>query len=335
MSTPTAEHVVDALIAERLLEPHARPDSLRVVAGILAPPTRVAGATGGNALPRLVEVVAYVGGALVLAAGGLFLAQEWDDLGFGARVTMLAVVTAILGLAGAVAGRSPAGATLRDPAYDSRRRLAGTLFTGAALVLACLVGFVVDHELGDPYAGASWPAVLGAGAGVLLAGLGYRIAPTAVGLVGLIGGLVTLVTSAIAEVDDFEGLVVGGALLLTAAVWLALAEGGVFREVDIARALGVSTAFVGAQFPVIEGSESWLGYVMTAGLAAVGIAVYLAKVAWPYLTVAVISVTVVVPEAVVDWTDDSLGAIGAVLVAGVTLLLTSFAGYRLRAEALD
>jgi hypothetical protein len=169
---------------------------------------------------------------------------------------------------------------------------------------------------------------------VLVAAAAYRVAPTAVGLVGLLGGLITVVTNAIAGVDSYEGPVIGGVLFLTGVVWLGLAEAGVFREVDVARALGVSTAFVGAQVPVIEGSDSWLGYVLTLALAVAGIAVYVGKVAWPYLAAAVISVTVVVPEAVVDWTDDSLGAIGAVLVAGMTLLLASLAGYRLRAEAI-
>jgi len=64
-------------------------------------------------------------------------------------------------------------------------------------------------------------------------------------------------------------------------------------------------------------------------------AIYLPKLAWPYLAGAVLAVTLVVPEAVADWTGDSLGAIGAVLVTGITLLLASFAGYRLRAQAID
>jgi hypothetical protein len=335
MSTPTAEHVVDALIAGRLLEPDARPDSIRVVAGVLGTGSQPADGAGGRALPRVVEVVAYVGGALVLAAGGLFLVQQWDDLGFAARVVMLAVVAGVLALAGTVASWVPGATSVRETAYDSRRRLAGTLLTGAALVLAFLGGYVVDHELGTPYPDVYWPAVLGAAAGVLVAAAAYRVAPTAVGLVGLLGGLITVATNAIAGVDSHEGPVIGGVLFLTGVVWLGLAEAGVFREVDVARALGVSTAFVGAQVPVIEGSDSWLGYVLTLALAVAGIAVYVGKVAWPYLAAAVISVTVVVPEAVVDWTDDSLGAIGAVLVAGMTLLLASLAGYRLRAGAID
>lgn len=176
-------------------------------------------------------MVAYLGGALVLAAGGLFLAQQWDDLGFGARVVLLALVAGVLGVSGVMAARGPAeGPSLREDSQDSRRRLAGTLLTGAALTLAFLVGMVVDHATEATYSEVYWPAVL---------------------------------------------------------------------------------------------------------VAAIGIALYLGRRAWPYLAAAVVAVTLVVPEAVSDWTGDSLGAIGAVLVTGVTLLVASFAGYRVRAEAVN
>jgi len=64
----------------------------------------------------------------------------------------------------------------------------------------------------------------------------------------------------------------------------------------------------------------------------VAMAVYLARQAWPYLALGVLGVTIVVPEALSDWTGGSLGVVGGVLVTGVTLLLASFAGYRLRSE---
>lgn len=339
-TSPTADRVVDALIAARLVEPGARQDSIGVVAGVLGAdrstgPAETALSSSGR-LPQLVEVVAYLGGALVLAAGGLFLAQQWGELGFGARVTLVAVVVGVLGVAGLVASRVPAGApSLREEFQDSRRRLAGTLLTGAAVAVALLVGMVVDEATEFGHTDVYWPAVVGAGIGVLVAAIAYRIAPTSVGVVAMMAGAVTAVLNLVTGLDRNEGDAVGGALFLVGAVWLAVAERGWFRDLTVARALGVATALVGAQVPVIDGTHSWLGYLLTAVVAVVGIAIYLAKVAWPYLAGAVVSVTLVVPEAVSDWTDDSLGAIGAVLVTGVTLLVASYAGYRLRAEAIE
>jgi hypothetical protein len=129
-----------------------------------------------------------------------------------------------------------------------------------------------------------------------------------------------------------DGDVIGVSLLLVAVVWLALTETGVFHERTIARTFGVVLALLGAQVPALDGTHSWLGYLLTAAVALAGIVVYLRRAAWPYLAVAVLAVTLVVPEAVSDWTEGSLGAVGGVLVAGITLLGASLAGYRLRAE---
>ena len=68
----TADRVVDALLAERLLVPGSRSRAVEVVGTALgqsAPTTSTGPARG---LPKLVEVVAYLGGSLVLAAVLLF-----------------------------------------------------------------------------------------------------------------------------------------------------------------------------------------------------------------------------------------------------------------------
>ena len=102
-----------------------------------------------------------------------------------------------------------------------------------------------------------------------------------------------------------------------------------------AAALGVALAIVAAQHPVMEGSHTWYGYLLTCLVVVFGVILYLAKVAWPYVAAAVIAITLVVPEAVTEWTNGSMGVVGAVLITGVTLLVASFIGYRLKASATD
>ncbi len=337
-----ADHVVDALIAAHLVDPLARQASIGVVADVIDSPDgadgRAAATSVSRGLPQLVEVVAYLGGALVLGAGGLFLLQQWDDLGFGARVALIAVVAVVLTLAGAVSARVPAGGpSLREESQDVRRRLSGALLAGGALSAAFLVGYV-SHELMDvSWPGIYWPAVVGAAAGVLVAGTGYRWVPTAVGLVAMIAGILTLAGTLVSDIDTVgsEGDATGVVFFLVGVTWLVLTERGIFREVTIARTLGVAVTLTGAQIPAIDGTHAWLGYALTVVVALGGITLYLGKVAWPYLAAAVVAVTLVVPEAVSDWTEGSLGAVGGVLVAGVTLLVASFAGYRMRAGAID
>ena len=329
-----AERVVDALVGARLLDAGRRADSLAVVARTLVEDTAPTGSAKG--LPRLVEVVAYLGGALVLAAGSLFLAEEWGTLGFGTRVVLLVLVTLVLLGAGVVAAQGVEdGEDRRAAAYDTRRRLAGTLLTGGAVVAAFLVGLLIDHGVDHSYDGhahVEWAWAAGGGVAVLVALAGRRLAATAVSLVVMASGVLTAVLALSQGLESHDtGDVVAVALLVAAAVWLAVTERGLLAEVSVARSLGVVLAFVGAQAPVVDGHAA-LGYAVTAGLAAAAIALYLARVAWPYLAVAVVAVTVVVPEAVTDWSGGSLGATGGVLLAGVTLLIASFAGYRLRSE---
>lgn len=335
MTPAPAERVVDALIGAHLLDPSAREASMPVVAGALerGEPED----TDHRALPQLVEVVAYLGGALVVAAGVLFLVQEWDGLGFATRVALFAVVSVVLLAAGVVATRVPAGRPgLLDPANDVRRRLGGALFAFGALSTAFLVGLVVDQAMTTEFPDIYWPSVAGAAAGTAVAAIGYRIAPSAVGVVAVMAGVVTmLLTFTDQAYIGSEGDSAGLLFASTGVLWLVITELGAFREITVARTLGVALTLVGAQAPVIDGTHAWLGYLLTLGVVIGGIALYLRKLAWPYLAGGVIAVTLVVPEAVYDWTGGSLGGVGGVLVAGVTLLLASFAGYRIRAGATD
>ncbi|MEO5652585.1 MAG: hypothetical protein ABIN79_04615 [Marmoricola sp.] len=339
MDTTAASRAVDSLVESELLDASVRDRAVEVVTRALAGPSPIAAdrsGTGTRGLPKLVEVVAYLGGALVLAAGGLFLSEEWGRIGFGTRVTLLGVVAVVLGLSGVLGARG-LGRDAADQRNDVRRRLSGSLLTGSALTVAFLVGYVLEETLQPTYREVYWPAVAGAAVGVLVAAVGYRLASTAVGVVGLMAGILTVVGT-LADHGDWlgsSGDVYGVAFFVVGALWLAATEAGMFRELTIARALGVSVALVGAQIPAVDGTHAWLGYALTVAVAVVGIAIYLPRTAWPYLAGAVVAVTLVVPEALTDWTEGSLGATGGVLVAGITLLLASFAGYRLRAEATD
>ena len=337
-----ATAAVDALIGEGLLDPGSRERGIHVVQLALEPTDSAASPSAAAAparrTPQLVEVVAYLGGALVLGAGVLFVAEQWPGLGFGVRVTLLAVATVVLVIAGVVAARVPPDApVLLDPTNDTRRRLAGALFTGAGVVAGFLAGYVAEELMEIRYPGVYWPAVLGAVAGTVVAAVGYRLAPTAVGLVGMLVGACTAAGQLPGGVQTIgsDGDAAGVVFFVVGLGWLALTETGVFRESTIARTLGVAVTLLGAQIPAIDGTHGWFGYLLTLVVAVGGVAAYLRTNAWPYLAVAVVAVTLVVPEAVADWTEGSLGAVGGVLVAGVTLLVASLGGYRLRSETTD
>jgi hypothetical protein len=169
----------------------------------------------------------------------------------------------------------------------------------------------------------------------VLSAVGYWFSQTAVGLLGILVGAFTADTNLASELATDEALGVGVSLFAVGVVWLVLTELGLFAQLTTARSLGVVVVLLGAQVASFTGAQSWIGYLLSVVVAGAGIGLYLVRLDWPYLAGAVLAVTLVVPEAVSDWTEGSLGAVGGVLVAGVTLLAASYAGYRLRREATD
>jgi len=324
-SDESADRIVDGLVADGLIADADRARARAVVVTGLAAPVSGAG------LPKLVEVIAYLGAALVLAAGALFLAETWNDLGETGQVGALALVAVLLAAAGLVARPGP------TPAH-ARTRLAGTLLTGAAVIAGCAVGLAVEYVGREPdqvWDDVYWPAAIGASVTLLLAVVGYRLACTAVGLLGILGGAFVIVTTVAPTWDGDEALYVGSSLAALAVVWLVVTELGAFAQQSIARSLGLVLVLFGSQLVSLASRHEWVGYALMVLVVVASVVLYLSRLDWLYLAAAVIGITLVVPEAVSDWTEGSLGVIGGVLVTGVTLLVASFTGYRLRAEATD
>ncbi|CAM3920386.1 DUF2157 domain-containing protein [Smaragdicoccus niigatensis] len=322
-----AERLVSELAGEGLLIPGGEERAIAVVQRAMATSKAP---TAESGLPKLTEVVAYLGGALVLAAGFLFTMEAWNDLGKVGHVAFLSAIAIVLGLAGFGALRSRL-------AEQTRRRLSGTLLTAAAVTIGVTVGVAIEDFGGVHTGGVYWPAFWGALVDVVICVLAYRFSSTAVGLLGMLGGALVAAVDLAGGLapSRYEALVIGLAFFGVGLVWLILTEFRFFEDITIARALGVTATLIGAQIASFTDASSWVGYLLTILVAGAAVWLYLKKIDWPYVAVAVIAVTLVVPEMVSDWTEDSLGAVGGVLVAGVTLLIASFAGYRLHQSATD
>lgn len=272
---------------------------------------------------RLAELAGYAGGALVLGAAALFLGTAWSGLGDGTRTAVLLGVAAALAVAGAVLAIA-SGQDLVDLRADvdsPRRRLVSTLWALAALAASGGVGVLVDG--GEP--------VEAAFAGLVVAALGYLLVSGGPGHVATAAAVATLLGATIVRVDDGASATAYAlAYVGLGAVWALLTALRVLRERDLGFALAATAALVGAQLPVVAGGEEAVGYVLTTAVALGGYLGFLTSRSWPVLAAAVVATTLVVPEALHDWTDGSVSVAGAVLVAGLTLLAASAAGLRLR-----
>lgn len=275
---------------------------------------------------RLAEVAGYAGGALVLCAGVLFLGTEWADLGRGARAGFLLGAAALLAVSGAAvlvtAGRPRA--QVADDRDSVRRRLVSTTWALGAAALAGGAGVLADQPT----------PVLGAGVGLLAAGIAYALVPGAPGHAAAAAAALALTGTAVDRVADAPGAGVYALVYVgVGAAWAGLAASRVLRERDLGFGVGAATALVGAQLPVLWDEARGLAYALTALVAVAGYAGYLLVRRWPVLAAGVLATTLVVPEALLDWTDGSVSVAGALLVAGATLLAASAAGLRLRAAS--
>jgi MFS family permease len=325
--------IADALVERGLVSPERHDEAVDVVEHALT-----ADVVEPTSLRRrLAELAGYVGGALVVAAGALFVADQWMDLSVGQQVGLLAGITVLLFGAGVAVGVTGGGfAALRADTQPVRRRLASVLFTGGAVAGAATVvvwlSDVVDRR--GMVDDETWIGVGGSLTLVVLAVVGYLFAHSLLGQAAVAVGAAYAVPLTFASVAEIEPIPLGLGYLAVGLVWLLLAEKQVWREMVPGRIIGALFVVVGAQIP-ITAEQAWVGYLLTLLVAVAGFAMYVGRRAWPYLAVGVVGVTLVVPEALLDWTEGSLGTAGVLLVAGVTLLGASLLGLRLRQEVTE
>ncbi len=268
----------------------------------------------------LVEVGLYVGSALVVAALFVLVAQSWEGLTRSTQVATLAATTLVgLGL-GLAAARGAAAAT-------ARRRLAGVLLAAASAAAGGTVSLVV----GDiPMVGVvSLTACL---AVLVLAQVVAASAVTEVGLFVVSFALVQAlgdqlrpspVTSLdpwgneIYEPSRMEQLMPLGTVAL--GLGWALGVSRLLQHRELAVALG-ALATVGAALPLAGDEQTRaVGLVVLAGAAAIGFWRFLVEPLWPWLALAIASVTGFVFWLVGGAHRPAL----AILAAGLVLLATS------------
>ncbi|RAS70090.1 putative membrane protein DUF2157 [Lentzea atacamensis] len=262
---------------------------------------------------RVTELAAYVGGGLVLGGAALLLGLSWEDMSRLTRVGVLGAATVLLLVAAvAVGGRSVRAVT------DVRRRVVSTLFSLAVVTAAFTAGTAVSSR----------EFVVGATTGFVVAVAAYLLVPTALACLTLAAAAIATVIAWTTEYAADVPLVIGVALFALGLIGALLSLVDVLRPVPLALAVSAATALFGAQQPL--GSNAWVAYALTAGLAAACFAAYLGVHSTVLLVAGVVATTIVVPEVVWDLTDGAVGGGVLLLVAGAVLLATSLVSTWLR-----
>ena len=283
---------------------------------------------------RLGEIAGYLGASFVVGATLLFLGEEWDELGKMGRFSILASMAVIL-FASGLAVRSGAvrpGDGRWGRAGDSvRRRLSSTLLTGAAAAVGFATFVALDGTAPDrPASDSAWVAASVAALAVVI--VGYLLARSALGQLGTAVAAFVAYSSIANLLDADSADAFGYGMLALGVIWVVLAWRRLVTERRFALGIAVTFGLLGAQLVVLGRSDTdnFIGYALTALVAALCFAAYARIREWVVLAGGVVGATLVVPEFLYDVTDGSLGASGVMLVAGVTLLAGSLAGLRIR-----
>lgn len=263
----------------------------------------------------LFEVLAYVGGALVLGAAVSVFSLTWDELGRTSQVTVLGVITAVLLFAALAFGGGPRALPRLTGA---RQRVVSLLLAFAGIALAGTVGIADSGYAGN----VDWSAT-----GFLAVLLGYLLVPAAPGVL-LTCLFSALLTGSLVEQygSDAGAGAMGTALLLLGAVWAVLAQVGVLPQRALPTSAGLIIALVGAQW--LQGVALPWGYGLTLALAVLCFAGFFARRDQVLLAGGVVGLTIGVPEAVWDLTEGMLSGPVVVLIAGAVLLVSAALGVR-------
>jgi len=268
----------------------------------------------------LAEVAGYVGGGLMLGGVTLFLAVSWSELSEAARGGLLAVFALAFAVGGVLVAGGPG--RVRRPGLEpgtARRRIVSVLFALAAVPAALATGVSVDH----------YAVLSGASVGLVVAAVGMALVPTAAGLVATAGMSVVAVAQFGGQVLHVSPL--GSSLLMIALgiAWSVVAGLRLVPAWQLGLVVGTGLALIGAQLSADRAGTAWWTWALTFTLAVGYFLGYHWQRTVVLLVAGVLGVTVAVPQAVIDWTDGSLGGSVVLLLAGAVLVAASAVGLRL------
>lgn len=274
--------------------------------------THAQGASAGSGrrrMPALGEALGYLGAALVAVAGAILLAEYWDRLRYGARLGLVALITALMLSVGMFLRRT------EEPAAD---RLVGFTWALAVGGAAWFVGLIVGRD-GFGLQPAPMATAISSGAAALGLALWWLRPRWQQHLVAFaaFGATVLSVLSLPAVAPDpfFYGM----AIVAYGLVWLLLGEAEIVRPPAVAWWLGLLAILGGLR---VAPSDGYVGLglvvamVATAGLLTAGVVTGRSLLAGS----GAVAVFLFVPQAVFHFFGDTVGAPAALLLIGLVLL---------------
>ena len=281
----------------------------------------------------LAEVGGYIGAAFVFAAVAVFTGPRWDQLGHAAQIAVFAVPAVFALLAAVLLAQAAPGSWTPFPqeGLGPRRRLVAALVGTGGALLAGTVATALPDSFGDGYGEAE--ATMAFLTACAVWAVGYAFCRIALLHVGIAGAAAAALSAGIAWLyQEDETAWTGAGLVVLALVWAGLAAWRVLDEQPLGFGVAGVLGFVGGEMLATGSTGSGWGYLVLLAIAAAGLAGYVRTRMITVLVVGVVALGTVVPQAIIDYTDGALGAAGALLVTGLSIVGASVLGLRLHRE---
>jgi hypothetical protein len=255
---------------------------------------------GRSGITPVTEALAYLGGALAVAAGGTVLGGEWQDLPTAGRIAIPGAIWLAL---------FAAGWWIRDATSPPMVRLTRVLWFLSAASLAWTVGTAVA----DGFEAEGWPLWSGV-AVVLFAGGLYLSRPGTLQQLAVVAGLVLLAVGLTA--DSVTAL--GVALWAIGAAWILLGWRRLLVQPGAASAVGSLLVLFGALLFSVEDEEvgAWLSVLTAAGLTGVSVGIRQTAM----LVIGAIGLFFATFGTIQQYVEGTTGIAIGLLVAGLVVL---------------
>jgi hypothetical protein len=267
-------------------------------------------APSGPRVTPVAEGLAYLGGALAVAAAGTALGGQWSDVSTAGHIAIAVAIWLTL---------LAAGWWFRDGPTPALRRLSRVLWLVSAAALAWTTELVFDEALTDGGSGLLAPGLTT----TVYAGVLYLARPSSLQQLAVVGGAILL---AFAFMEDAP-TATGWATWLLGIAWILLGWRRLLIEPGTAATIGSFLVILGVIFVAVREEEvgAWFAVVSSAGLMGAGAGLRHTAV-MVIGSIALFFSTFATIEQVVE---GSTGVALGLLVAGVLVSAVAFGVWRL------
>ena len=256
----------------------------------------------------VVEVVAYLGAALIVAAVMAIVGRTWEDVPLAGRLALVGVPTVVAAVAGWFLKERP-GPLGRLASVLWLLALAGT---AAVVALVCADGTDVSPS-------AATTITLGVVAPFAVAAWGFQ--RKVLQMLAMVGTTTGLVAASMYQAGVEFPPTIGIVVVVLGLLWFAQARVPVMQPATAATVAGLVAAYAGCQAISSEWTVAGLGLVV---LGSVGLmALSIADRSTLELLMGAFGLFTSLPSLMFEWFGNSIGAALALLVCGLVLVLVA------------